>query len=125
VNVLVVDDAPGVRARLVAMLACITGVRRVVEAASATEALQALRTHAPHVVVLDVRMPDSGGLALATRVKQECPDALLVVLTNESTDQHRRRCLGLGADSFFDKSREFDAVIGLITDLAARAGDKR
>jgi two-component system KDP operon response regulator KdpE len=119
VKVLVVDDAYHVRARFVAMLAAVTGVERVLEAGSAADALVALRAHAPKAVVLDLDMPDQGGLAFAPCVKRECPGALLIVVTNDSTDQHRRQCLALGADGFFDKSDEFDAVVRMVARAVA------
>jgi DNA-binding NarL/FixJ family response regulator len=120
VKVLVIDDSRPVRSRFVAMLAAVRGVERVVEAGSAADALAALHANAPNVVVLDLHMPDQNGLAFAPYVKRLFPDALLIVLTNESTDQHRRQSLAAGADAFFDKSGEFDAVVRLIARMAAR-----
>jgi DNA-binding NarL/FixJ family response regulator len=120
VKVLVVDDARHVRARLVAMLGAIPGLERVVEAGSAAEAVVALRVHAPDIVVLDLHMPDRSGLAFAPCIKRECPGALLIVLTNDPTDQHRRQCFAVGADAFFDKSREFEAVVRMVARSVAR-----
>jgi DNA-binding NarL/FixJ family response regulator len=114
VKVLVVDDARLVRARIAGMLAAVRGVERVLEAGNAADALLALRAHAPNVVVLDLHMPDESGLAFAPCIRRECPGALLIVLTNDSTDQHRRQCLALGADAFFDKSDEFEAVARMV-----------
>jgi DNA-binding NarL/FixJ family response regulator len=119
VKVLVIDDASHVRARFVAMLAAIRGVS-VIEAGTAADALAALRAHAPSVVVLDLHMPDQSGVALAPWIRREFPDALLIVLTNDATDQHRRQCLASGADAFFDKSGEFETVIRMVAGIAAR-----
>jgi DNA-binding NarL/FixJ family response regulator len=120
VNILVIDDAPHVRARLVAMLAAVPGVERIFEAGSAEDALAALRAHAPQVVVLDLHIADTSGLAFAPCIKRVCPGAVLIVLTNDSTDQHRRRCFAVGADAFFDKSGEFDAVFKMVSRKVAR-----
>jgi DNA-binding NarL/FixJ family response regulator len=110
VKVLVIDDAARVRERVVAMLSAIAGVTDVVEAASTAEALAALRRHAPNVVVLDLHLRGESGLALAPLVKREIPGALLLAVTNQPSEQLRRQCLALGADRFFDKAREFDAL---------------
>ena len=111
-----VDDGTRVRARIVAMLAAIPGVVAVFEAASVAEAVAVLAAHAPDVVVLDLHLRGESGLLLAPRVKQERPGALLLVLTNQSSEQHRRQCLALGADCFFDKSRDFDALVRTVAD---------
>jgi DNA-binding NarL/FixJ family response regulator len=121
VNVLVVDDTASVRERFVSMLAALPGVDSVIEAASASAALDALRDWQPDVVLLDLHLPDCRGLSLAARVKRARPAALLLVVTNHGTPQHRRRLLALGADALFDKSREFDEVVRLVAEAAARS----
>jgi DNA-binding LytR/AlgR family response regulator len=65
VNVIVVDDEPLARARLVRMLARVNGVTCVGEAADAASARALIREHAPDVVLLDVEMPGTNGLSLA------------------------------------------------------------
>jgi DNA-binding LytR/AlgR family response regulator len=65
VRVLVVDDEPLARARLLRMLADIEGVEAVGEAGSGREALDRIAALAPDCVLLDVRMPGLGGLEVA------------------------------------------------------------
>ncbi len=127
VNVLVVDDAAQVRSRFVSMLRALPGVDRVVEACGVKDALPALAAYAPGVVILDVNLRDGSGLAFAPEVRRECPAALLLVVSNEATEPYRRRSLGAGAAAFFDKSRDFDAVIDAVARAAdpARASDPR
>jgi DNA-binding NarL/FixJ family response regulator len=114
VNVLVVDDSSQVRSRFAAMLSAVDGVEAIKEAGSFEEALDLLRAYAPVAVVLDLHLPGGSGLALLPVIKRERPDALLIVVTNESSSPYRRVCLASGADAFFDKSRDFDAVIATI-----------
>ena len=105
------------------MFAAVPGVEAVFEAIDARDALRALQAHAPDVVVLDLHMPGENGMAFAPRVKRERPQALLFVVTNEATDAHRRSCLAAGADAFFDKSRDFDAVVRVVSEAASRRSD--
>lgn len=119
VKVLVVDDAALIRRRLAAMFAAVPGVEAVLEAADTRDALGALRAHAPDVVILDLHMPGENGLEFAPKVKHELPSALVVVVTNQATETHRVRCLAAGADAFFDKSRDFDAVVRVVSEAAA------
>jgi DNA-binding NarL/FixJ family response regulator len=109
VNVLVVDAAAAVRARLVALLVE-GGVTVVGEAATSTHARELATMHAPDAIVLDVDLPDRGGLAL---IEDLSPRVRIVVLTNEVS--YRRRCIMLGADVFLDKSSDFASVAGLLT----------
>jgi two-component system response regulator EvgA len=122
VKVLVVDDAPQIRARFVAMLEAIPGVDEVLEAEGVADTLAALRAHTPGVVVLDLHLRGASGLALVPEAKRDCPGAVVVVITNQSSEQHRRRCLDAGADAFLDKSRDFEALASIVAAACIAAG---
>lgn len=115
-RVLVVDDSEAVRARLSAMLRESSGVTTVHEAASAEEADAFLGVTALDVVVLDLQMPGKSGLELLPRVAALAARPIVVVLTNQASERHRRECFLLGADFFFDKSRHFDRVLEVVAD---------
>jgi CheY-like chemotaxis protein len=116
VKVLVVDDSRAVRTRLAEMIREVAGVADVSEAADAAGALAQLHRVRPHLVVLDVHLPDESGLQLLPKLRAnhggELP--MIVVLTNDASEYHRRECVARGADAFFDKSSEFDQVVALV-----------
>lgn len=116
-KVLVVDDSPGIRSRLVAMLREVPGVDAH-EATDGTHALAVLAEARPHVVVLDLHMPGRSGLDVLPEMKRSASPPLVVVLTSHPTEQHRRLSLASGADFFFDKAREFGRVVELVRDVA-------
>lgn len=64
-KVLVVDDEPLARARLVRILSRIRGIASVEEAANGAAALSMVEDSPPDVVLLDIEMPGVGGLAVA------------------------------------------------------------
>ena len=66
-KVLVVDDEPLARRRLVRMLRRLPGVEVAGEAADGEQALERIHALAPDVVLLDIRMPGLDGMSLATR----------------------------------------------------------
>jgi len=114
-NVLVVDDSTLVRERLSTLLAEASGLRVVGEAADATDALTAVERLAPDAVVLDIRMPGASGIEVLERIKANHPKILVIMLTNYDFDHYRRRCLASGADYFFNKAREFERVVEVLT----------
>lgn len=111
-KVLVVDAAAAVRTRLVALLAE-GGVTVVGESASSHQARAFVLEHAPDAIVVDVDLPDRGGLEL---VADLAPTTTILVLTNALS--YRRRCMMLGAHAFLDKSSDFATVAETL--LAAR-----
>lgn len=117
-RVLVVDDSSLVRARLASLVRDVVGVRVVDEAGNGDEALAVAKASQPDLVVLDIHMPGMNGFVALPRLKALAPPPLVMVVTNDPSDRHRRHCLVLGADLFFDKSTQFDRVLELIAQLA-------
>jgi CheY-like chemotaxis protein len=116
-DILVVDDVPMVRTRIAALLREVSPSLRVVEAGDANEAFGIVRDVAPDVIILDVHLPGPSGLQMLPRLTRgECPP-IVIVLTNDASEQHRRQCLALGARHFFDKSIDFDQLVEVVASL--------
>jgi DNA-binding NarL/FixJ family response regulator len=123
VRVLVVDDSPLVRERVVAMLSQAHGIGPVAAVGEARIAATALAWFRPDVVVLDLAMPDRGGLEVLRDMQQLEGAPRVVVLTNHAEDHYRRACMGAGAYAFLDKSKDFERLLAVIADAArARSG---
>jgi len=112
VRVLLVDDSLPVRARLLGMLAESPGLA-IAEARDAEEAVTVLAGTPVDVVILDLQLGKGHGLAVLSRIKAQDPGIVVIVLTNHSSDQHRRECVARGADYFLDKSRDFARAVQL------------
>jgi DNA-binding NarL/FixJ family response regulator len=119
VRVLVIDDSAIVRARLVSMIREVHGVVAVDEARDPREALDRAQASLPNIVVLDIHMPGGSGMAILPRLKALASTPIVAVLTNDSDDAHRRECLLIGADFFFDKATEFERVLEIIAEPAS------
>jgi CheY-like chemotaxis protein len=113
VRVLVVDDSPAIRLRLMTLLREVDGLD-LFEASGADEALRSLAVEAVDVVLLDLHMPGRTGLDVLPSIKASVPSPLVIVLTGHPTDHHERLCLAMGADFFFDKSKDFTRVLELL-----------
>ncbi|HEX3344601.1 MAG TPA: response regulator [Polyangiaceae bacterium] len=118
-RILVVDDSPAIRARLVAMLQEIPEVEPH-EASGADEALEAIRVATPDLVLLDVHMPGKSGLDVLPTIKALPFPPVVVILTSDPTEHHRRLSFASGADFFFDKARDFARVVELVAACAVR-----
>jgi len=114
VDVLVVDDAAAIRSRLRTLFVDVPGIDSVREAGNLSEARHLLAQKVPGVIVLDLHLQAESGLELLSDLKAERSNSLVIVLTNDATDHHRRSCVRLGADYFFDKSRQFEAVLEVL-----------
>ena len=113
---LVVDDAALVRIRLVEMLREIAGVTAVFEADRIAAAMEALHAWAPEIVVLDLHLHGCSGLGFARLVRVERPSVLLIAMTSEPTAPLVRLCRSLGIDHFFDKTRDFEDLLRLVSE---------
>ncbi len=102
------------------MIRDVVGVSVVDVAANGAEALAIALAATLDVVVLDIHMPGADGFAALPRLKGLASPPVVVVMTNDPSERHRRRCVSLGADFFFDKSRHFDQAIEAIAELARR-----
>ncbi len=99
------------------MLREVPGVDVVREATSASEALGEVAKAAPDFVVLDLHMPGGHGLDLLSGLASRAArPQVLIVLTNDPSEYHRRESLARGADYFLDKSRDVDRVLDILAD---------
>ncbi len=120
IRVFLVEDSSLVRLRLAGMLRDLWDVEQVFEAATVAEARRLLPGAKPHLVVVDMRLPDGDGLEVVAAARRLTPRPAVVVLTNYGYDQLRSTCLEAGADQFLDKRTEFDRLPAIVADLRGR-----
>ena len=120
-RVVIVEDSAIIRARLSESLSEIENLAIVGLAESESEALALLRAGDWDAVVLDLQLKEGTGLGVLKKLGHENrpAKATVIVFTNYAFPQYRDRSLSLGADYFFDKSREFNRVRDVLADLAA------
>jgi len=98
VKILIVDDHPIVRAGLRRLLAG-EPATKVEEVASGKAALSGLREGRPDLVILDLNLPDIGGLEIIARLKIIDPAARILVLSMHDDQIHVTRALRAGGCS--------------------------
>ena len=118
-HIYIVDDSASIRTRLAELLAAMSDVEVVGQAASAADAVAGILGTLPDSVVLDLNLTGGSGIDVLRTVHPQAPGIVFVVLTNHSEPQYRRACVRAGATYFLDKSTEFDQVRAVIAEIAA------
>jgi DNA-binding NarL/FixJ family response regulator len=121
IRVLLVDDQTLVRAGFRMVLDAQDGVEVVGEAADGRMGIGMCRSLAPDVVLMDVRMPDTDGIAATRRIVEECPQSRVIVLTTFDLDEYAFAALRAGASGFLLK--DVGPVELLASIRAVAAGD--
>ena len=80
-SVLIVDDNPGVRHALRALLRQRAGLHVCAEAVDGTDAVSKASEHKPDLVLMDVLMPNLNGLEAAAVIRKLVPTTRIVVFT--------------------------------------------
>jgi DNA-binding NarL/FixJ family response regulator len=95
----------------------VPGVHTVLEAAGVEEAKRLLSRELPRAVVVDLHLREECGCELLEFIREAGLSLTVIVLTNDASEHHRRRCRALGAQHFFDKSSEFEALLPVLAEL--------
>ncbi|MFC7493398.1 MULTISPECIES: response regulator [unclassified Nocardioides] len=85
-DVVIVDDAPETRRMLRTALRFRSRFRTVGEAATGMEAIALVERIKPHIIILDLGLPDVSGLGLVNRIRAASPHSKVVILTGSAAD---------------------------------------
>ncbi|MEO6323692.1 MAG: response regulator transcription factor [Thermoanaerobaculia bacterium] len=119
-KILLVEDAPEVRGRIVSLIAEIPELELAGVAASVGEAQELLGTLRPDVALLDLRLPDGSGLDILRELRARCGGAFVAIITAFDTPRLRSSCLTAGADAFLSKTSEINELPDLLRDIVRR-----
>lgn len=102
IRILVVDDSRFAR-RLIVEIITEQGWSVVAEAHNGLEAISQYRRHRPDLVVMDINTPEMDGLSALQRIKEEFPEAQVLMCTALGTSDNLKSALALGAADFVVK----------------------
>jgi DNA-binding NarL/FixJ family response regulator len=103
IDILVVDDHPIVREGLVAILEAQDDFNVVGEGNNGAEGVDLYRRLRPDVVLLDLQMPKVDGVQAIQMIREDDPDAKIVVLTAYDTDERILQAVQAGARGYLLK----------------------
>jgi len=104
IRILTVDDHPMVRNGIAGLVADQTDMVLVGEAANGREAIQQFRVHKPDVALMDLQMPELNGVDATIAIRDEFPEARIIVLTTYTGDVLILRALKAGAQGYLLKN---------------------
>lgn len=103
IRLLLADDQALVRGALAALLELEADLEVVAQVGRGDEVVEAARTHAPDVALLDVEMPGIDGIAATAALREACPQVRVLVVTTFGRPGYVRRALEAGASGFVVK----------------------
>ena len=104
IRVLSVDDHPRMREGIAMLIDSQPSMLMVAQASNGHEAIKLFREHKPDVTLMDLRLPDMSGIDAAVTIRQEFPEARIIILTTFDSETDQQRALAAGASAFVLKS---------------------
>ena len=122
IRILAVDDHPLLRQGIVGLIADQPDMTMVGQASNGREAIQQFRTQHPDVTLMDIQMPEMNGLDALISIRNEFPEARVIMLTTYSGDVQVLRALKAGARAYLLKNSLHKELLETIR--AVHAGKK-
>jgi DNA-binding NarL/FixJ family response regulator len=116
-RIVIVDDHAVVRRGVRALLESHPGWKVTAEATTGREAVEMVRRLQPHVVVMDLSLPELNGLDATRQIVKESPDVEVLVLTMHHSEQLARDVLQAGARGYLLKSDADQSLISAVESL--------
>jgi DNA-binding NarL/FixJ family response regulator len=123
IRILTVDDHPVLREGIAAVLSAEKDMVLVAEACNGREAIEQFRAHRPDVTLMDLQMPLMSGIDTILAIREDFPDARIIVLTTYSGDAQAMRAFKAGASGYLLKSMLRKELLETIRSV--HAGRKR
>jgi DNA-binding NarL/FixJ family response regulator len=123
IRIIVVDDQAVVRQGFVSLISTVPDMRVIAQGTNGREAVALYREHKPDVVLMDLRMPEMGGVEAIAVIRREWPGAKVIVLTTYDGDEDIYRSLQAGAQGYLLKDMFFEELESAIR--AVHAGGRK
>jgi DNA-binding NarL/FixJ family response regulator len=119
IRVFCVDDHPLMREGIAAVIRNEPDMQLVAEVSTGHDAIQGFREHRPDVTLMDVQMPDMGGIDALLGIRTEFAVARVIMLTTFEGDAEIQRALEAGAQGYMLKSMPRKQLVDMIRKVHA------
>jgi pilus assembly protein CpaE len=121
IRVLIVDDIAETRENIRRLLQFERDMEVVGGARTGKEAIALARESQPHVVIMDINMPDMDGITATEAMLKELPNTQIVILSVQNEPDYMRRAMLAGARDFLPKPPSADELVSTIRKVGQRA----
>ena len=104
IRILVVDDHQLIRVGITTLILPESDMKVVGEASNGREAIDKYREYRPDVTLMDLQMPEMCGVDAIGAIRNEFPDARIIVLTTYTGDVQAQRAMKAGAQAYLLKN---------------------
>jgi two-component system, OmpR family, response regulator len=118
-QVLLVEDSAVICNLIANIVNNVAGVSLAESVGSEADAIEAVHHGNVDVVILDLQLRTGTGFGVLRAMRKMARQPAVVVLTNFALSTYRDSALALGARHFLDKSRDYDRLPGILSELAA------
>ncbi|OBQ56415.1 response regulator transcription factor [Tamlana sp. s12] len=119
INVVLADDHVLVRDGIRALLEDQSGVKVVAEASNGKEALEIVAETKPHVLIVDIRMPEMNGIEVVGVISKTYPDVRTLVLSMHDSEEYVLKAIQAGADGYLLKGASKEEFIKALNNVAS------
>jgi len=113
-KVFLVEDSPLVLARLKELVASAPGTELVGEAGTVDEAVAGILAAHPDMVFVDLNLAEGSGFDVLRSLQPRLPEVHFYMLSNFASFPYRQLAERLGANDYFDKTKDFERVRELV-----------
>lgn len=118
IKVLLADDHPALRAGIRHRLEREENIRVVGEAGSGSEVLRLVEQTQPHVLVLDMHMPDVSGVEVARRLREQHSAVRILALSAHDDQHYISKLLENGASGYLLKHEPLETIVAAVRGVA-------
>ncbi|HEX2913955.1 MAG TPA: response regulator transcription factor [Chloroflexia bacterium] len=120
IRLLVAEDSQGTRHNLINLLGFEKDIEVVGAVGRALQAIEMANQLRPHVVLMDINLPDLDGLTATMRIRASIPGIAVIIMSVQDEESYMRRALQAGASAFLVKPFSGDELVETIRKVAGR-----
>jgi len=114
IKVLIADNHPAIRHGVKYALEATSGFEVIADVSTTTELFETLDNVTPDVVILEMDIPDINGIATLRKMKQEYPEAKVLMYSAQSEDVYALSSIRAGAFGYLSKSADLDYIAAAV-----------
>ncbi len=119
IRVVLADDHVLVRDGIKALLEDEESIIVVDEASNGKEALNSVKQHTPHVLIVDIRMPELNGIEVVKSLSMSHPDVKTLVLSMHDSEEYVVKAIQGGADGYLLKGASKEEFLKALNKVAS------